>query len=209
MNDDGSIVVNAALDASGGATGSVAAGNGGTIQLKTAQVASAASTITQSAALTATGATGGLLKVNATDNVTLQTAGNDVAKLAANISTAGKFFKYSDTNALAVDTVGAAGTLTAPSSTGASQASMSGIKTLGGAVVVAASGTGTLDVNQAILTTPTVAGTAGGSVILEAGGAITSATAGTITTTGAANTGGVGGLGIAPLCGQAQLNHCG
>src|SRR2546422_1413346 len=48
------------------------------------------------------------------------------------------------------------------------------LTTLGGAVEVTAAGTGTLALNQAILTTPSAAGTNGGSVLLTAGGAITS-----------------------------------
>ena len=124
----------------------------------------------------------------------------DVSKVAANIATAGKFFKYTDANALKIDTVTAVGTLTGPSTTAALPgAATAGITTLGGAggkvEINALSAAGTLDVNQAIQTTPVAgAATVGGSVLLEAGGAITLATSGTITTTGAANTTGLGGV---------------
>ena len=64
-----------------------------------------AATITQSAAITATGNVAGSLKVVASDNVTLQSTLNDILKVAANITAAGKFFKYTDANALTVSTV--------------------------------------------------------------------------------------------------------
>src|SRR5438552_14101080 len=79
----------AALSVNGG-TGSTTAGNGGTVQLKTANPSAAAGTITQSAQITATGATGGSLKVTSSDDVTLQTITNDVAKVAANVTVANK-----------------------------------------------------------------------------------------------------------------------
>src|SRR5437868_8405039 len=99
------------------------------------------------------------------------TTGIDTPSLHDALPISGKAFKYSDSNAIAIDTVAAAGTLTAPSGRKSNRGTMSGIATLGAAVGVAGGGTGALDVKQAILTTPSGSGsTAGGSGILEAGG---------------------------------------
>jgi hypothetical protein len=212
QNDSGAIAITAALSANGGAAGSVAAGNGGTVQLN------ASTGITQSAAITATGATAGSLKVKAGDDVTLQTAGNDVAKVASTISTAGKFFKYNDSNAVDVDSIAAAGTLTAPSTTAAVTGNgvVAGITTLGGALNLdgstisfvdnittqggAVSITGTTLISQtagkAITTTAAAnSGTASGTISINVTGSGTVDLSGNLVTTGAANNAGVGSAG--------------
>ncbi|MEK7436670.1 MAG: hypothetical protein AAB150_07290, partial [Pseudomonadota bacterium] len=181
QNDNGTILINAggAVDVSGG-TGTTA-GNGGTIQLVSAGTSAAITQTgtTTAEALLATGATGGSLKVSSSDTVTLQNQTNDVQTLAATISTAGKSFNYTDANALDIGTVAAAGSVSAPASpagsgTSASRSSMSGITTAGGTggdvkvVVLGTGSSGTLNVNQAINTTPSSA-VNGGAVVLEAG----------------------------------------
>jgi hypothetical protein len=211
QNDSGAIAVNAALSANGG-TGSTAAGNGGTVQLN------ASTGITQSAALTATGATAGSLMVRAGDDVTLQTAGNDFNKIAASISSGGKFFKYSDSNAVDIGSVTRAATLIAPSATAATtgNATLAGITTLGGALNLngstislvdnittqggAVSITGTTLVSQpagkAITTTASAnSGAASGAISINVTGTGALDLSGDLVTTGAANNAGVGSAG--------------
>ena len=121
-------------------------------------------------------------------NASFQT---DTTTASTNIGTV----KYFDTDALVLTTAGGQGALssvagTAASSVAPSVATSSVVTVAGGAngaVTIRAGTTGaghTLDVNQAIVTTPSAE--IGGSVILEAGGAIATAAAGTITTTGGA-----------------------
>ena len=56
------------------------------------------------------GTTGSLAVVSATGDVTLTNDSNDVSKLAGNVVSTGKFLRYTDANALDIDTVTAAGT---------------------------------------------------------------------------------------------------
>src|SRR3989442_9721380 len=88
------------------------------------------------------------------DDVTLQTITNDVAKVAANVTVANKAFKYTDANTLENDKLAAAGSTGqvwgVPMGADAQQALMNGISTRGGAAVVDTRSTGTLTVNQAI-----------------------------------------------------------
>ncbi|MBE0612734.1 MAG: hypothetical protein IH604_03600, partial [Burkholderiales bacterium] len=156
-NEDtaGTIAVDAAIEAS-----SNGSGNGGTIQLVSAGASSAITQTgtTTATALLATGAVGGSLKIKSAGAVTLQNPTNDVQTLAATISTANKDFSYKDANSLDVSTVAAAGSLTAPSGTGASQAAMDGITTDGN-VTVTALGSGDLTVSKDIIKSATTAAT--------------------------------------------------
>jgi len=96
------------------------------------------------------------LLVLAKNSSALNTVTNDVKTLAARISGSAATFDYKDATTLDIGTAG----------------TTDGITTNAGNIRVAALGTGALDVSQAIATTPSGAGAAGGSVILEAGGAI-------------------------------------
>ena len=178
-NDNGAIVLHN-LSSAGGAAGGGTAGAGGTLQLK-----SVGGSITQSGGTTLAGAS---LKVLSDDDVTLDNA-NTLSTIAASLSGAGKFFKYTDADGVTVGSVAAVG---GGGGTLQNLAAVNGISTLGGATgVVNVTAGGLLTIDQAIATTPSALNTVGGAVILEAGGAITLSSSGTITTTG--NTTGAGG----------------
>ena len=155
INDNGNIAINATIDASGNG-----GGNGGTIQLVSAGANSAITQTgtTANSALLATGATGGLLKVNSADSVSLQNPANDVQTLAATVVTQNRDFSYTDANSLDISTVAAAGSLIAPSGKSAAQAAMSGIVTDGN-VNVTALAAGDITVLKDILKSGTTAAT--------------------------------------------------
>lgn len=88
-NPNGSLALNSLIDASG-------TNQGGRIQL------GAVGDIKQTAALKATGAGAGVLKINSTGEVMLENTGNNVDVLAAALTGSGKALSYVDTDQLTV-----------------------------------------------------------------------------------------------------------